>query len=146
MDTMTIVMLALVGVMLVAYPIMMMRKNKKDKQNFQEMSNSIKRGDKVTTYSGVYGTVTDIHQEGDRKIVTIETGMGKSKGYIGVVVEAIYSIDNPETVEEPKTNESKVEENKEQSTNEDVISQATEVQSIEETLGQTEKPKKNKRK
>lgn len=141
MDTMTIVMLVLIGVILVAYPIMMMRKNKKDKQNFQEMANSIKRGDKVTTYSGVYGTVTDIHQEGDRKIVTIETGMGKSKGYIGVVVEAIYSIDNQEVVEEPKA-----EQKSEDAAQEDAVSQATDVQGIEDALGQTEKPKKNKKK
>lgn len=137
MDTMTIIMLVLIGLILIAYPIMMMRKNKKDKQNFQEMANSIKRGDKVTTYSGVYGTVTDIHQEGDRKIVTIETGMGKSKGYIGVVVEAIYSIDNQEIPAEPKVEETKQPaevENKEEN-----------IESIEETLGQEENPKKKKK-
>ena len=137
MDTMTIIMLVLIGLIIVAYPIMMMRKNKKDKQNFQEMANSIKRGDKVTTYSGVYGTVVDIHQDGDRKIVTIETGMGKSKGYIGVVVEAIYSIDNHEIPAEVKTAEVKQEqpaEDKEEN-----------IQNIEEALGQEEKPKKNKK-
>lgn len=137
MDTMTIIMLVLIGLILIAYPIMMMRKNKKDKQNFQEMANSIKRGDKVTTYSGVYGTVTDIHQEGDRKIVTIETGMGKSKGYIGVVVEAIYSIDNKEIPAEPKAEEAKQ--------TSEVESKEEHIENIEEALGK-EEPKKNKKK
>ena len=138
MDTMTIVMLVLIGIILVAYPVMMMRKNKKDKQSFQEMANSIKRGDKVTTYSGVYGTVTDIHQDGDKKIVTIETGMGKSKGYIGVVVEAIYSIDNPAVA--PETTVEDAAQGKEEPTKEENIA------NVEEALGQEETSKKNKKK
>ena len=37
----------------------------------QEQTNSLKRGDKVLTTSGVYGTIVDLHQEGDKTIVTI---------------------------------------------------------------------------
>ena len=69
---------------------------KKERQKFEELANSIKRGDKVMTTSGVYGTVVDLHMEEDRKIVTIETGMGKTKGYMAFDIYAIYTI-FPET-------------------------------------------------
>ena len=58
----------------------------------QEQTNSLKRGDKVLTTSGVYGTIVDLHLEENKKIVTIETGTEKNKGYISVDAYAIYTI------------------------------------------------------
>ncbi|MBE7073837.1 MAG: preprotein translocase subunit YajC [Clostridiales bacterium] len=109
MDTTSIVLLVLIVVLVVAYPILVSSKNKKERQRFQEMTNSLKRGDKVLTASGVYGTIVDLHKEDDKTIVTIETGMGKNKGYISVDAYAIYTIlpdENEQKADEDKKEES----------------------------------------
>lgn len=72
----------------------------------QEQTNSLKRGDKVLTTSGVYGTIVDLHLEEDKKIVTIETGTDKKKGYISVDAYAIYTVfkDEPQETKEETVN------------------------------------------
>ncbi|MBQ8908881.1 MAG: preprotein translocase subunit YajC [Clostridia bacterium] len=107
MDPTTIVLLVLIVVLVIAYPILVSTRNKKERQRYQEMSNSLKRGDKVLTSSGVYGTIVDLHMEEDKKIVTIETGMGKNKGYMAVDAYAIYTVfpDEKEQAEQQKTEE-----------------------------------------
>ena len=107
MEPMNIVLLVLIGLLIIVYPIMAYFKNKKDKQKYQEMTNSFKRGDKVLTASGVYGTIIDLHQEGDKRIVTIETGKGKNKGYLSLDALAIYSVLPDEKVEETKEEDKK---------------------------------------
>ena len=82
---------------------MMYSRNKKENQRMQEQTNSLKRGDKVLTTSGVYGTVVDLHLEGDKKIVTIETGTDKKKGYLSVDAYAIYNIFSDEEQKTEKT-------------------------------------------
>ena len=100
MDATQIILIVFIVVLLIAYPIMMYTRNKKENQRMQEQTNSLKRGDKVLTTSGVYGTVVDLHLEGDKKIVTIETGTDKKKGYISVDAYAIYTIFSEEKAEE----------------------------------------------
>lgn len=119
MEPMNIVLLVLIGVLIIVYPIMAYFKNKKDKQKYQEMTNSFKRGDKVLTASGVYGTIVDLHQEGDKKIVTIETGMGKNKGYISLDALAIYSILPDEKVDAVQIDDVVQTESKEEVENDD---------------------------
>ena len=92
MDTTQIILIVFIVVLLVAYPILMFSRNKKENQRMQEQTNSLKRGDKVLTTSGVYGTIVDLHLEENKKIVTIETGTEKNKGYISVDAYAIYTI------------------------------------------------------
>ena len=92
MDTTNIILLVLIVVLVIAYPIMASMKNKKERQRFDEMANSIKRGDKIMTTSGIYGVVVDLHMEDDKKIVTIETGTGKNKGYMAFDMYAIYTV------------------------------------------------------
>ncbi|MBQ8792391.1 MAG: preprotein translocase subunit YajC [Clostridia bacterium] len=92
MDATTIVLLVLIVVLVIVYPIMVSARNKKERQKYQEMTNSLKRGDKVLTASGVYGTIVDLHMEDDKKIVTIETGMGNNKGYMAIDAYAIYTV------------------------------------------------------
>ena len=77
---------------------MISARNKKENQRMQEQTNSLKRGDRVLTTSGVYGVIVDLQLEGDKKIVTIETGTEKKKGYVSVDAYAIYTIfkDEPE--------------------------------------------------
>ena len=96
MDTTQIILIVFIGVLLIAYPIMMVTKNKKENQRMMEQTNSLKRGDKVLTTSGVYGTIVDLQLEQDRKIVTIETGTDKKKGYVSVDAYSIYAVLNDE--------------------------------------------------
>ena len=121
-----IVLLVCVVLLLVMYPVVQYIKSKKSNQQMQERINSIKRKDKVLLSSGIFGTVIDLHQEDDKTLVTIETGMGKNKGYLTVDAYAIYDILPAEQPEEKvevkaeqkapeveKTEENKVEEKEE---------------------------------
>ena len=109
MDATQIILIVFIVVLLIAYPVMMYSRNKKENQRMQEQTNSLKRGDKVLTTSGVYGTIVDLHLEGDKKIVTIETGTDKKKGYISVDAYAVYTIFNEEEKTETSTEQAKVE-------------------------------------
>jgi len=113
MDVTQIILIVFIVVLLIAYPIMMYTRNKKDNQRMQEQTNSLKRGDKVLTTSGVYGTIVDLQMDGDKKIVTIETGTEKKKGYISVDAYAIYNVMNEEEkTEAPVEEKSEVAEQK----------------------------------
>lgn len=94
MDATQIILIVFIGLLIIIYPIMLFSKNKKENQRMQEQTNSLKRGDKVLTTSGVYGTIVDLQLQEDRKIVTIETGTEKKKGYISIDAYAIYKIFN----------------------------------------------------
>lgn len=109
------VLIAFIVLLVIAYPILVSSRNKKENQKMQEQTNSLKRGDKVLTTSGVYGTIVDLEMAEDKKIVTIETGNGKTKGYISVDAYAIYQVfsDKPAApAVEAKVEEKPVEENK----------------------------------
>ena len=116
MEPTAIVLIVFVAVLLIAYPIMVYSRNKKENQRMQEQTNSLKRGDKVLTTSGVYGTIIDLHLERDKKIVTLETGTDKKKGYLSVDSFAIYTIFREEdektevSSEDKKSKETVVEE------------------------------------
>lgn len=94
MDISQWILVGVIVVLIIAYPILVSSRNKKEKQKLDEQTNSLKRGDKVMTTSGIVGTIVDLHQEGERKLVTIETGMGKNKGYMSIDAYAIYSVLN----------------------------------------------------
>ena len=105
MDTTQIILIVFIVLLIIIYPILISTRNKKENQRMQEQTNSLKRGDRVLTTSGVYGTIVDLHLEEDKKIVTIETGTGKNKGYISVDAYAIYTVFKDE--EEIKAEENK---------------------------------------
>ena len=98
MDATQIILIVFIVLLIIIYPIMISARNKKENQRMQEQTNSLKRGDRVLTTSGVYGVIVDLQLEGDKKIVTIETGTEKKKGYVSVDAYAIYTIfkDEPE--------------------------------------------------
>ncbi|MBP3431429.1 MAG: preprotein translocase subunit YajC [Clostridia bacterium] len=85
------VLIGVVALLLIAMPIMMNARNKKESQKVQEQTNSLKVGDKVLTTSGVYGTITEIKFDDARKAVVLETG-GKVKSYLTVDAYAIYTV------------------------------------------------------
>lgn len=77
-------------------------KRKKDAKMAEDFANNLKVGDKVKTYSGIYGKIISIKDTPNGKIATIETGEGKNVSYMSVDVYAIYNIEAP-------VNEKKVE-------------------------------------
>ncbi len=85
------ILIGIVVLMLIALPIMMNQKNKRETQKIQEQTNSLKVGDKILTTSGVYGTITEIKFDDTQKLVVIETG-GKTKSYMTVDAYAIYTV------------------------------------------------------
>ena len=102
MDATQIILIVFIVLLIIIYPIMISARNKKENQRMQEQTNSLKRGDRVLTTSGVYGTIVDLQLEGDKKIVTIESGTDSKKGYISVDAYAIYTIfKDDEQKEEP---------------------------------------------
>ena len=85
------VLIGVVALLLIAMPIMMSQRNKKESQKIQEQTNSLKVGDKVLTTSGVYGTITELKFDDSKKLVVLETG-GKTKSYMTVDAYAIYTV------------------------------------------------------
>lgn len=100
MDATQIILIVFIALLIIIYPILISTRNKKENQRMQEQTNSLKRGDKVLTTSGVYGTIVDLQLDDDKKIVTIETGTEKNKGYISVDAYAIYTIFKEDTANE----------------------------------------------
>ena len=105
MDVTQIILIVFIVLLVIAYPILVSQRNKKEQQKLTEQTNSLKRGDKVWTSSGVCGTIVDLQREGDRTIVTIETGTDKKKGYMSFDAYAIYTVFKEG--EEPKADEKK---------------------------------------
>ena len=119
-------------------------RNKKYQQNADQMSNNLKKGDKVKTYSGVYGTIIEIVQTDDGKVVTIETGTEKHKSYVSYDIRAVYAINEPEKPAEEKVEEKpaqKVEEKKEEPKAEE---KPVEEAKVEEVVAE-EKPTEEKK-
>lgn len=85
------VLIGIVVLLLIALPIMMNARNKRETQKVQEQTNSLKVGDKVLTTSGVYGTITELKFDDSQKLVVLETG-GKTKSYLTVDAYAIYTV------------------------------------------------------
>ena len=147
-----IVLIVFIVLLIIAYPIMVYSRNKKDSQKMQEQTNSLKRGDKILTTSGIYGTVVDLHMEEDKKIVTIETGMGKNKGYMAIDAYAIYTVFSDEPKQESaqkveeKVAETKPEEKKEEPVENDKVQEKTEEPKVEATTEQPSKPKRSRKK
>lgn len=114
LEPLQIVLIVLIAVLVIAYPLLMIRRNKKENQRVTEQTNSLKRGDKILTTSGVYGTIIDIKLEGTAKQVTIETGSGAHKSYMTVDAYAIYQVikDQPQVAKDITEVETKAEEDK----------------------------------
>ena len=72
-------------------------KRKKEVKVAQEFAENLKVGDKVKTYSGIYGKIISIKDSPNGKVVTIETGEGKNVSYLSVDIFAIYSIEPPKS-------------------------------------------------
>ncbi len=138
MDIGQIVLIVVIVLLIIAYPILVSARNKKERQKLDEQTNSLKRGDKVMTTSGIVGTVVDLYQDGERKLVTIETGSGKNKGYMSIDAYAIYSIMNDNFI----PNDVKAESDKKEEKNEEKKDSA-QAKTVKENK-KTETKKENK--
>lgn len=114
MDASQIILIVFIVLLVIIYPILISSRNKKENERMKQQTNSLKKGDKVLTTSGIYGTIIDIHLEDDKNIVTIETGTGKNKGYISVDAYAIYNVFADEKTQEGTKILSKEEQNEKQ--------------------------------
>lgn len=115
MTVMQWVLIGLVVVLIVAYPFIMRGRNKKEQERLIEQTNSLKRGDKILTTSGVYGTVIEVREEDGAKKVVIETGNAQYKSYMSIDAYAVYTVLKDEKkVEEPKKVEEKKADKKEE--------------------------------
>ena len=144
LDTTQIILICLIAVLLIAYPILMVTKNKKENQRITEQTNSLKRGDKVLTTSGVYGKIIDIKLEGTSKQITIETGSGNYKSYMTIDAYAIYSVikDEIPVAKDITKTEEKAEDKKEEAKE----TESKEVAKTEEKPLEEKKPVKAKAK
>lgn len=113
MNATQIILIVFIVLLIIIYPILISLRNKKENQKIQEQTNSLKRGDKIITTSGVYGTIVDLHLDDNKKIVTIETGTGKNKSYLSIDAYSIYTIIKDEESTSEKATVSQVAENKE---------------------------------
>ena len=141
------VLIGFIVVLLIAYPLLMSRRNKIENQKMQEQANSLKRGDEVITSSGVYGKVLEVKQDGEAKKVVIETGSDKNKSFLTVDAYSIYAVLNKKPAEpvKEKKEEVKNEELKKESsiTNESkVVDEKKEEPKKEKASLKTAKPKK----
>lgn len=93
-------MLVLILVLAVAMIVPTYIKQKKEMDNRQELSNSIKKGTKIVTTAGVYGVVESMEETTDGKVVTIVTGSSKNPCTMTIHINAIMGIDNKTAVTE----------------------------------------------
>lgn len=100
--------LILLLVLAVAMIVPTYLKQKKEMNNRQELSNTIKKGTKIVTTAGVYGVVESLEETTDGKVVTIVTGSSKNPCTMTIHINAIMGIDNKTAVTETEEKEEKV--------------------------------------
>jgi preprotein translocase YajC subunit len=73
-------------------------RSKKTREGVKSMVDSLKVGDNVKTYSGLYGRIVEIIETTDGKVAVLETGSDKNKGIFSIDINAIYGIDAKQPV------------------------------------------------
>lgn len=77
-------------------------RNKKERTARNEMVESLKIGDEVVTYAGIYGKIVSFSHTTDGKVVLIASGDGDRVSYLQIHINAIASKDTkqPDNEEE----------------------------------------------
>lgn len=88
-----IALLVVLVLLLVLYPVMVFRRNKKEQTKQKELIENLKVGEYVLTYSGVFGKIVEMTEKEMGKFIVIETGE-KHKNYLTVSENAIYMLAN----------------------------------------------------
>ena len=86
-----IIMIAFIAILLVFSST----KRKKDARLAEEFVNNLKVGDKIKTYSGIYGTIVSLKETPNGKIAVIETGERDSQTPMTIDLFAIYCVVAP---------------------------------------------------
>ena len=93
MSSGNIILLVVLVALLVLYPVLMMRRNKREQEKQRQLIESLKPGEYVLTYSGIFGKITEVLEKEVGKFLVIETGENK-KTHITVSENAIYTVVN----------------------------------------------------
>lgn len=93
MSSGNIILLVVLVALLVLYPVLMMRRNKREQEKQRQLIESLKPGEYVLTYSGIFGKITEVLEKEVGKFLVIETGENK-KNHITVSENAIYTVVN----------------------------------------------------
>lgn len=91
--TENIILFAVLLGLLILYPVLMVRRNKKEQEKQKNLINGLKKGEYVITYSGVFGKITEIIEKEVGKFIVIETGE-THKTHVTLSENAIYMIVN----------------------------------------------------
>lgn len=89
----SIVLIVALLALLVMYPVMMFKKNKREQDKQNVLVESLTVGQYVITYSGVFGKIVEIKEKEFGRFITLETGEAH-KNYVTVSVNAVYTITN----------------------------------------------------
>lgn len=73
-------------------------RSKKNQESMKNMVDSLKVGDNVKTYSGLYGKIIEIVETTDGKVAILETGSEKNRGIFSIDINAIYGVDEKKSV------------------------------------------------
>lgn len=73
-------------------------RSKKNQENMKNIVNSLKVGDNVKTYSGIYGKILEIIETTDGKVAVLETGTEKNRGIFSIDINAIFGVDAKQPV------------------------------------------------
>lgn len=133
-------MLLVLVVLAIAMFVPSYLRQRKEMNARNELNNTIKKGTKIITTAGVYGTVQSIENTTDGKVVTIQTGDAKHPTTMTIHINAIGGIDNKKSVADTEVVEEvveKVEEKQEEKDDEN-----TEI--IEAVYGEKKDPVKKK--
>lgn len=89
----TIILIVVLVVFLVGSMYFSSQRNKKEMEKQQQLVSSLKKGDFVLTYSGIFGKISEIVEKEAGKFLVIETGE-KNKNFVTVSENAIYMQTN----------------------------------------------------
>ncbi len=98
-------LLVLLGIMIVFMFLSTKRQKKAQEEQMAKLS-TLKEGDKVRTYTGIYATIKKIYESTDGKIAVLEIGESENKVCFEMEFRLIMGLDTKTEVvfdEEPET-------------------------------------------
>lgn len=105
LDASTYIWLGVIVVLFIAFYTLNLVRRRKYQDEVTNLLSNLQVGDKVKTYTGVFGTIVEIKEWANGNSVLLATGEGDKISYISVDLNAIYGIDNREKKSEEKTEE-----------------------------------------
>lgn len=106
LDKSAYIWIGVIVVLFIAFYTLNLVRRRKYQEEVTNLLSNLRVGDKVKTYTGVFGTIVEIKEWANGNSVLLATGEGDRISYISVDLNAIYGIDNREEkkVEEKEEN------------------------------------------